>query len=546
MLLAQGTPLVRVPSPRTVRPRSEYAGSGSKSCRCRMRVLVDGHWVSTCSGNNLAVAKRSVTFVGFDRETIMSMLCGPLGYNPADEKDRNVAGGLATRLAENAVGTASCCRFSILHFPPSMLHFTKKQVRFVSAAESSSAKPVDLWPSVPAALVYARTQAIIRGMSPTEALLVQLPSPGGAQLPLEERSPQRVGQGAAGVHSSSSPPRASGEMGRPANTVSVQTAEATERRNLVVVQPRAEGDSAGEEAGWPGTNRLWAEADRASATSGQPLAERAIAMRRAGDTGDGSPCARAGAGMAAAAVERTVQQLLAPRAALAASPAGGGRQGLRADHPMCAAPALDALATSAPETLICRTGSGEVRAPPIGRGTTRLAQAPMASGGARGGAGQGAVSGGGDRSTQLGADACLTPVPSESTASFGAAGAAPHDVRAPFACVAATAPGPLGERPRKRRGGELYAAGALHGTQRMLATATAAASELSPLSLPVIPASAPARTLALSAVASAPFASTGEPAADCRGADAEAAPPAASHAWAECREDFRSFICPSH
>lgn len=56
-----------------IRPRSEYAGSGSKSCRCRQRVLIDGRWVSPCNGNNLAIAKRSVTLTGMPRDSIVKM-----------------------------------------------------------------------------------------------------------------------------------------------------------------------------------------------------------------------------------------------------------------------------------------------------------------------------------------------------------------------------------------------------------------------------------------------------------------------------------------
>ena len=148
--------------------------SGNKACMCKLRVLVDGEYVSTCARFPLQHAQRSVSLAGFPLASLRNMLYCRLGYDKESEQDQAEVEMIAARLTEEKDGRNYL--LSIAHFPPAQLRFTAKQVSLVRT--TASGKPAALTaicPSVPAEVVHARVQLMRDGMPPKDALAAQLP-----------------------------------------------------------------------------------------------------------------------------------------------------------------------------------------------------------------------------------------------------------------------------------------------------------------------------------------------------------------------------------
>jgi hypothetical protein len=138
--------------------------SGFKACQCKLTVMIDGEQVKTCAGYGLQHAQRSVNLSGrLTEQDLLKALYGPLGYDKTDKWDSAEAVAIAAALSKGGKDSTNY-KFNMHHFPISQLKLTNQTVRMRASGV------VEVWPTVTASVVYARTQLAIDGAAPGDSL----------------------------------------------------------------------------------------------------------------------------------------------------------------------------------------------------------------------------------------------------------------------------------------------------------------------------------------------------------------------------------------
>jgi hypothetical protein len=133
--------------------------------------MVDGHAVRTCLGFGLQQRQRSVSLVGFPENEIKRMLYEKLGYDRTADRDEAEKVEKVAHELSNSTSAAKNYRFNIYHFTPAQLRLTTAQVRFAHTQ-------CNICPDVPPEVVRTRTQLVIGGAAPADALAFLPEQPG--------------------------------------------------------------------------------------------------------------------------------------------------------------------------------------------------------------------------------------------------------------------------------------------------------------------------------------------------------------------------------